>query len=326
MALSKAKSMILGGFLKSGVCEFCLKRSFVQKSFMPLHVAIVSYFSVGAYDTGTMDEDRILSSILTELDISHQIEIWSDPKVDWRQYTHLLIKSPWDYFDYYPEFLRWIQEIKELGIIVLNNLDTIEWNSSKSYLMEIAAKGFPVIAGMILNKGETPRLETIREKIHSATVVVKPMISGGAKNTLKIQLADWTNFQEQVMHLVEQEDFLVQPYVPEVAEVGEYSLLFFNGAFSHAVLKTPAPADFRVQHYFGGSIQEIVPSEYMLASAQRLMDEFAKGTLYGRVDGVEIDGVFHLMELELIEPYLFLALSDKAIPNYTEALRKRLLE
>src|SRR5690606_32630172 len=108
-----------------------------------------------------------------------------------------------------------------------------------------------------------------------------------------------------------------QPFVPEVAEVGEYSLLFFNGQFSHAVLKTPAQSDFRVQHYFGGTIREIQPGEAMLNSAQRLMDTFGRDTLYGRVDGVEIDGVFHLMELELIEPYLFLALSEQAIPNYT---------
>src|SRR5690606_25858091 len=205
-----------------------------------------------------------------------QIEVWSDAQVDWKQYTHLLIKSPWDYFDFYPEFLRWTGEIRKLGIVVLNDLDTIEWNSSKEYLLEIAAKGFPVISGMILKKGETPSLEKIRQDIHSETVVVKPLVSGGAKNTLKIPLANWTDFQKQVTQLVQEEDFLVQPFVPEVAEVGEYSLLFFNGQFSHAVLKTPAQSDFRVQHYFGGTIREIQPGEAMLNSAQRLMDTFGR--------------------------------------------------
>jgi hypothetical protein len=90
-------------------------------------------------------------------------------------------------------------------------------------------------------------------------------------------------------------------------------------------LKTPAKADFRVQHYFGGTIQTIDPSTEMLKSCRDLVDEFASGSLYGRVDGVEIGGVFHLMELELIEPYLFLGLADQAIPNYKEALSARLL-
>lgn len=292
---------------------------------MSLHIAIVSYFSVGAYDTGTVNEDKLLSSILGELGISHEIVVWSDPNVDWANYSHLLIKSPWDYFDYYAEFLQWIEKIRSMGIPVLNDLDTIQWNSSKEYLLEIEAAGFPVVSGLIMEKGSKPDLEKIRAKIVGDTIVVKPLVSGGAKNTLKIPLAEWEKHQERVVELVQDEDFLAQPYIPEVAEVGEYSLLFFNGKFSHAVLKTPAKADFRVQHYFGGTIQEIHPSQTMLDSAQKLMDTFGKETLYGRVDGVEIDGIFHLMELELIEPYLFLALSEKATPNYREALRERLL-
>lgn len=291
---------------------------------MSQHIAIVSYFSTGAYDTNTIDEDKILSSILTELGISHEILVWSDPKVDWSQFSLILIKSPWDYFDYYPEFLDWIEKIQDLGTPVLNDLKTVRWNSSKEYLLEIEARGFPTIAGLILKKGSNPSLTEIQEKVKSDTIVVKPLVSGGAKNTLKIPVEDWADYEQKVAQLVKEEDFLAQPFVPEVAEVGEYSLIFFNRKFSHAVLKTPAKSDFRVQHYFGGTIQEIQPSIAMLESCQKLIDTFGPETLYGRVDGVEIDGVFLLMELELIEPYLFLGLSEKAIPNYKEALRERL--
>lgn len=292
---------------------------------MSLHIAVVSYFSTGAYDTNTIDEDKLLSGILTEMGISNEIQAWSDPKVDWSSYSHLLIKSTWDYFDYYPEFLQWIAKIKALGIPVLNDLNTIRWNSSKEYLLEIELKGFPTIAGILLEKGSTPTLKKIQEKVITDTIVVKPLVSGGAKNTLRIPVSDWTEYEEKVRDLLKEEAFLAQPYVKEVAEVGEYSLIFFNQMFSHAVLKTPAKSDFRVQHYFGGTIQEIHPDSNLLEPAKKLIDTFGQGTLYGRVDGVLIDGVFHLMELELIEPYLFLALSDKAIPNYKEALRRRLI-
>ncbi|GAA0880124.1 hypothetical protein GCM10009119_30940 [Algoriphagus jejuensis] len=293
---------------------------------MPHQVAIVSYLSVGAYDSNTVDEDKILSSILTELGIAHEIRVWSDSSVDWTGYSYLLIKSPWDYFDYYPEFLDWIKKIRALGIPVWNDLDTVVWNSSKEYLLEIEAKGFPVVSGMILKKGSKPDILEIAEKVKSGTIVVKPLVSGGAKNTHKIPVEKWVDFEGKVTQFMQFEDFLVQPFVSEVAEVGEYSLIFFNKKFSHAVLKTPAKSDFRVQHYFGGTIQEIQPSVAMLDSCQKLVNEFGSKTLYARVDGVEIGGVFHLMELELIEPYLFLALSEKAIPNYREALRERLLE
>jgi hypothetical protein len=292
---------------------------------MSTHVAIVSYFSIGAYDVETVDEDKILSGVLTELGISHEIVIWSDPDVEWEKFSTLLIKSVWDYFDYYPEFLDWIEQMKLLKIPVLNDLDTILWNSSKEYLLELEQKGFPVISGLILEAESKPDLNLIKDKIKSDTIVVKPLVSGGAKNTLKIHISEWDNYSQKLENLLQEEEFLVQSYIPEVAEVGEYSLIFFNGKFSHAVLKTPAKSDFRVQHYFGGTIAGIDPKPEMLESCQKLIDTFAPNTLYGRVDGVEIKGVFHLMELELIEPYLFLALSENAIPNYKEALKKRLL-
>ena len=287
-------------------------------------VAIVSYFSVGAYDTNTIDEDKILSQVLNELNIPNEIIPWSAPDEDWSRFSFLLIKSVWDYFDFYSEFLNWIMHIKTLEIPVLNDLDTILWNSSKTYLLEIQAKGFPVIAGKLLEKGTNFNGDALRESMDSESWVLKPLVSGGAKNTLKIKAKDWNSQIEKINELLEHESFLIQPFVKEVAEVGEYSLIFFNGKFSHAVLKTPAKDDFRVQHYFGGTIATIQPSAKMLDSCQNLVDEFASESLYVRVDGVEVDGVFHLMELEMIEPYLFLVLDEKAIPNYKEALIARL--
>ncbi|MFC5623371.1 ATP-grasp domain-containing protein [Algoriphagus winogradskyi] len=289
-----------------------------------IHVAIVSYFSVGAYDNNTLDENQMLSEILSEHQIPHKIVSWSDPEVKWEQFSLLLIKSTWDYFDFYPEFLTWIDKIKKLGIPALNSMDTIRWNSSKRYLLEIASKGFPVIAGMILEKGLPLVKEKIASKIKTETWVVKPLVSGGAKNTLKISGNDWDQHIEKIQAWVNEEAFLVQPFVPEIERVGEYSLIFFNGKFSHAVLKTPASKDFRVQHYFGGTIKPIHPSSSMLASCQNLIDEFASESLYVRVDGVEIDGEFHLMELEMIEPYLFLGLSEQAVSNYKKAIMERL--
>ena len=288
-------------------------------------VAIASYVSVGAYDANTVDEDALLSEVLTEMGIAHRIVAWSDPEVDWSDFSQVLIKSTWDYFDYYPEFLVWLARLEALGIPVLNEVATLRWNSSKDYLLEIESNGFPCVAGKLLPKGSLTTLDQLFELVPAEQLVVKPLVSGGAKNTLKISRTDEPVVLEKLLQWVQEEDFLVQPYIKEIVEVGEYSLLFFNETFSHAVLKTPAPADFRVQHYYGGTIQEITPDASLLAAAKGLVDRYAKNTLYARVDGVLIDGVFHLMELELIEPYLFLGLSDKALPNYKAALRKRLL-
>jgi glutathione synthase/RimK-type ligase-like ATP-grasp enzyme len=292
---------------------------------MSLHVAIATYVSTGAYDSNTVDEDALLSKLLEELGISHELLAWSDPDVEWSRFTHILIKSTWDYFDYYPEFLAWLDQLEALGTSVLNPVVTLRWNSSKNYLLELKAKGYPCVAGQILPKGTATTLEALHDALEFETLVVKPLVSGGAKNTLKITRDAGKDLEDKIASLLQEEDFLVQPYIPEIVAVGEYSLIFFNGVFSHAVLKSPAVDDFRVQHYYGGTIQEITPDSKMLASAQALVASFAKDSLYARVDGVVIDGVFHLMELELIEPYLFLGLSEKAIPNYKSALSKRLL-
>ena len=291
---------------------------------MPLHVAIATYVSTGAYDANTVDEDALLSNLLEELGISYELLAWSDPDVDWSRFTHVLIKSTWDYFDYYPEFLAWLDQLEALETSVLNPVATLRWNSSKNYLLELKAKGYPCVAGQILPKGTATTLEALHEALGFETLVVKPLVSGGAKNTLKVTRGAGKELEDKIASLLQEEDFLVQPYIPEIVAVGEYSLIFFNGVFSHAVLKSPAVDDFRVQHYYGGTIQEITPDSKMLASAQALVTSFAKDSLYARVDGVLIDGGFHLMELELIEPYLFLGLSEKAIPNYKAALQKRL--
>lgn len=292
---------------------------------MKKQIAIVSYLSTGAYDTNTIDENKLLKSILDDLGLQNRIVAWSDPEVDWSSFSIIMIKSTWDYFDFYAEFLVWLEYIKNLSIPVYNDLERILWNSDKRYLFEIQKKGFDVTAGLFLEKGSKVSAELLESELKSKEWVIKPLVSGGAKNTFKVS-SDNFHLQSSSIHvLLNEEPFLAQVFMKEVEEVGEYSLLFFNGIFSHAVLKTPAKKDFRVQHYFGGVIKSISPNPSMLSTCQTLVDEFAPNTLYARVDGIEVGGKFNLMELELIEPYLFLSSSEVAMMNYKNALKVRLL-
>lgn len=286
-------------------------------------VGIVSYFSKGAF-AGTENEDQILSSILTDLEINYEIVAWSDQNADWSKFSLLLIKSPWDYFDYYSDFLDWIKKIKELNIPVLNSLESLVWNSNKNYLIEIENKGFNVISGKLLPEGEKIDWTELLEDVENTPFIIKPLVSGGAKNTFKVDFNNVEEIRMKMDLLIRSEGFIAQPFVREIEEVGEYSLVFFNSVYSHAVLKSPANADFRVQHFFGGKISVIEPSESLIKACQRYVDEFCKDSLYVRVDGVLIQGDFHLMELEMIEPYLFLSTQNKALKNYKDALRKRL--
>lgn len=290
-----------------------------------MRIAVVTYKPEISYAaTNVLDEDKILAEILTDLGLVFKFEIWSDTFVQWETYSHLLIKSPWDYFDRYAEFLEWCQHIKNLGMPVFNDLDTILWNSDKKYLEEVQREGFKIVQTRFLAKQQSFDLESYFDIFKTNQLVLKPAVSGGAKNTIKLDRETWISKKEEMIGLMATEDFMVQPFVNQIVEEGEYSYLYFNGKFSHAVLKSAKKGDFRVQHFFGGNISKVLPKPEDLDCLQRLVDAFAKNCLYARVDGVWIEGVFYLMELELIEPYLFLFMEEQAISNYRGAIMKKL--
>ncbi|MFD2203052.1 ATP-grasp domain-containing protein [Shivajiella indica] len=290
-----------------------------------MKIGVITYEDKGAYPASIeVNEDIILENMLQDLGLDYQFEIWSDPAVDWSRYNLLLIKSPWDYFDRYAEFLTWCEHIKKLGIPSLNDMDTILWNSDKWYLREIQEKGFPIVPTRYLKKKEKTDIGSYFKDFDTHQIIIKPTVSGGAKNTLKLQKDTWQENEEIIAELLQKEDFMIQPFVEEVARTGEYSYIFFNGKFSHAVLKSPKKGEFRVQHFFGGAIHVVEPNADQLEYLQKMVDSFAGETLYARVDGVWTEGVFYLMELELIEPYLFLFTSEKAKENYKMAIEKRI--
>ena len=159
-------------------------------------------------------------------------------------------------------------------------------------------------------------------------LVVKPTVSGGAWNTVRGIVGE-PGFARELSALPPNYDYLVQAFVPEIARDGEWSLLFFDGVFSHAVLKRAAAGDFRVQSQFGGSVeQHIEPDAAMLASAQQALAVVAAlghpDHAYARVDGVVVDGRFRLMELEMIEPSLFLGERPEEAVRFAGNLHRRL--
>ncbi len=290
-----------------------------------MKIAVITYEDKGAYTSTEVNEDTIVASLLQDLNIDFTFEIWSDNEVNWKKYSHLLIKSPWDYFDHYAEFKDWCHKIQRMGIPTFNSIETILWNSDKWYMKTIAEKGFPIVPTHFVKKNEALHLEPYFQEFNTDTLVIKPSISGGAKNTLKLHKNSWQEFEGKIREWLKVEDFMVQPFVEEVARTGEYSYLFFNRKFSHAVLKRPKKGEFRVQHFFGGEILPVHPSSEDLSYIQQIVDAFASDTLYARVDGIWNEGIFYLMELELIEPYLFLFTSEKAKENYKTALMERLI-
>ena len=289
-----------------------------------MKLALVTYDDEGKYPGEGSREDARLQEYLGQKGLDIKYEIWTNPEVNWLQYEAVILKSPWDYFDKADIFQNWLEVLDQLKVKVLNPTDIVRWNMRKEYLLDVEKAGFPIVPTRIIRQNESFQATPFFEIWETENLIVKPVISGGAKNTFSISQRNGGIYEEQINSLLQKEAFLAQPFMPEIQTTGEWSLLFFNGSFSHCVLKKPRNGDFRVQHYFGGAIIPTIPPAAVLDYAQQLVQQFAPGCLYARVDGVESNGEFRLMELELIEPLLYLLYAEASFEKYYQALRRML--
>ena len=274
-----------------------------------------------AHLPGVHPDDIHLASALARLGIEAVACTWSDPSVDWSAFDAVLIRTTWDYFQRYEEFLRWLDG---LPVATINERSLLRWNSDKRYLLELAQLGVDIVPVDVATARELPALLA---SMRGRDLVVKPTVSGGAWNTVR-GVSGSDDFERAIAALPSGYDYIVQAFVPEVARDGEWSLLFFDGEYSHAIIKRAASGEFRVQSQFGGSVEPIEPTAGILASARQSLAAVARlgfaDHAYARVDGVVVDGRFRLMELEMIEPALFLADRPDAAESFARRLENRL--
>lgn len=289
-----------------------------------MKIAIATYKDAGAYSAPIPQEDALLADFLTQKEVNFAFEVWDNPEVDWKSYDAVIIKSPWDYFEKVETWFAWLNHLEQLNIQVYNPIKTLRWNSDKKYLFEIEKAGHAIVPSINLEKGTNIHLEELMNNLGCDAIVVKPRISGAALNTYLISRAEIESYQPKVNDLLQVADYLAQPLIPEIQTKGEWSFVFFKAEFSHCLLKTAKEGDFRVQHFHGGTIHPQIAPEHLLSSAQKIASQFAADCLYARVDGVEINGELFLMELELIEPLLFMFTHEKAMENYYAALLKQM--
>jgi len=271
------------------------------------------------------DEDAELLAFLKEKGLDIESLIWTDPDIDWRDYEVVILKSPWDYHERIGEFYDWLEYLQKTGVRLLNPAEMVRWNSNKKYLADIMASGLPVIPSRFLEAGSRlEQAEIYFKEFGTDRLVVKPCVSGGAKNTVILTPDSDHTVKETINRLLAQESFLIQPFVDEIKN-GEWSFVFFNGRYSHHVLKVPGQEDFRVQQQHGGITKyDVAGGEAYAGKAQQYIQQFAGNTLYARVDGVIMRHGFYLMELEMIEPYLFLNGDKSRMENYLGALNNLL--
>jgi len=245
------------------------------------HVALVTCTT---YPQLSESDEFLVDPLKKEGFISHAVP-WDRKGVDWSLFDGIALRSCWNYPAKYKQFLTWLAALD--STIVWNPVNILRWNIQKTYLFELEKKGISIIP-------------TFRE------LITKPVVGNSARGVSKSP---------------QTEGFLWQEFAPEVASKGEYSFVFIGGKLMHTVLKIPKKGDFRANVQVGATEKLINPSKALAQQAENVLDAVDANLLYARVDGINRNGTFLLMELELIEPHLFFDMNPKAAETFAKVLK-----
>jgi hypothetical protein len=245
---------------------------------------------------------------------------WDIETTEWNSFDLVVIRSCWNYHLHPEKFIQWINRMEKEKVKMLNPLNIARWNLHKVYLQELESKGVHLPETIFLSKGSKANLDSIMNERNWSKAVLKPSISATAFNTFLVSKEETDQHQEKLETLLTQSDMLIQKFMSEVQEQGEWSLIFFDKKFSHAVLKRPVEKDFRVQHDFGGTATQTAPPSFVVKQAEKIIGLINEPLLYARVDGVISENKFLLMELELIEPMLFLEKENGSANKFAKAM------
>lgn len=273
-------------------------------------------------------DDRLLIPALESHGISAQPAVWSDATVDWASFDAIVIRSCWDYHLRVAEFHAWLDRLDALERVVCNPTSIVRWNADKRYLGDLDRRGVATITTVVVPRGgagdAASEIEAAVTTAGWSRIVIKPAISASGHETYALRVPFDDDARATIRRVVSLGDLLVQPFVDEIARDGELSIMLIDGAFSHATRKRAAAGEFRVQAEHGGSAEPTVVSEALVAQAGRALAGLPEPPVYARVDGIERNGAFLLMELELIEPNLFLGHSPGAADRLATAIARRM--
>lgn len=207
----------------------------------------------------------------------------------------------WGYHLDYPRWLDFLARAEATRLPLVNPPGLLRWNGDKAYLAELGDAGVPTVPTLSVESCCDADLEEARRRFASDWLVIKPPVSASATGTYRLGLRDDLPAESRGKPAI------VQPLIEEIARTGEFSLMLFDGEFSHAVVKRPKSGDFRVQPHLGGVTLPSRPPPGGIALAKQALAAAPAEAGYARVDIVPDDeGTLRIMELELIEPALFL--------------------
>jgi glutathione synthase/RimK-type ligase-like ATP-grasp enzyme len=246
---------------------------------------------------------------------------WQQPNVVWDAYDMVVIRSPWDYQKDVPSFLKMLERIDRSSAQLQNPLDIVRWNLEKFYLRQLQGWGVEIVPTLWGANLDCNSLESLFRDLQTEQIVIKPTVGANADDTFRLARCGPEDSTEQAVATFRSRPFMAQPFLHSVVEQGEYSLFYFGGDYSHAVLKTPKKGDFRVQEEHGAHIIACQSDEELREAGSRAVRAIGRPLLYARVDLVYLaSGQPAVMELELIEPSLYFPYNAESPRRFAQAL------
>lgn len=287
-------------------------------------------------------EDAPLIQALADRGASAEPAVWDDQSVDWASYDMVVIRSTWDYAQRSGEYLQWAADVGSVTRLQ-NRYAVVRWNTDKHYLRDLEQAGVRVVPTTWLEPERRLSSRALHTRFPAdGEFVIKPAVSAGSLDTGRYTAIDAYSRGLAISHakrlLAEGRTVMVQRYLTSVDTAGERSHVFMAGEYSHTVLKQamldgPDLGDeemYRKERMSSthASPEEIAVAEQILRTAHHLMavpgQKGWEPFLYARVDLVsDDDGRPVLMELELVEPSLFMSLADGALDRFADAILTR---
>jgi len=263
-------------------------------------------------------DDGLLVQALAARAIEARLRVWDDPDVDWAQTALTVVRSTWDYHRSPRAWFDWLDRVSAVTRLV-NPVEILRWNSEKSYLLDLAARGVAIVPTLLLEPGSTDLVAECRRRAWD-DIVVKPAMGASAYGARRFAGRALAEADAHAAALLAHGRALVQPYQASVEHERERSLVLIAGEFSHAFAK---PAFMSGLGETDG-LERIAVDESQIAFARHAFAQARGDPLYARVDILPTPDGLRLMELEMIEPQLAFPLHPPALERFADALVERL--
>ncbi len=252
---------------------------------------------------------------------------WRSNSVSWDHFDAVYIGVPWDYPEEPDRFMRLLELIDRSSAVLVNDLSLVRWTLAKTYLRDLEKGGVAIVPSLWLDAMDATMVSNAFKHFDIDTIIVKPVVSTNATDTYLLSPDRLAECEAELTEKFRQRPLVVQPFIERITKDGEYSLFFFDKSYSHAIQKIPQQGDFRVQEEYGAQIAPIDANEVIQAAASRAIALVNPSPAYARIDFVQDNAdQYLLMELELIEPSMYLRTNAFAAERFARAIDQYVTE